>query len=462
MTRSRLLIGTVLPLVAACGPCCYDDCWDPVPPSPDKVEVLTSHVYAKKLSKFKIQATVTSADDRIIAVDLWDEIDIQWTASGGSFDDPTVNPAIFTVPDQPETDVTISVTVTRTDDGSAPVQGTAQVHIAPDPGSMTANGERITTPHATGAPPSAVLLDSNRGAGCTLDNDRVLAVVQEAFLDGVNMRPCLGGSELVAFAAGREMKFLGESDLSTVWTNADGDEAVANGDPQPGWRQMNVVVGLSPELSSFDWMSELASVQTTLNENRMGIELAYGAADQVFESIDVTADLLAQTDWCGAELVGFLNGRDLAATPDLFVIIVREMYSNLKGKRCPVNPTGGSVIFLSHSDFSSITLAHELGHALSLVGPHVDYNDGHAFLPEFALNNIMWAHNDPMLRKARSEFTAGQVYRMNVHQASWLNRVIPVTEQTIVDCQVGTGADYPTNPGDVCPALDEQLGEEGG
>lgn len=79
-------------------------------------------------------------------------------------------------------------------------------------------------------------------------------------------------------------------------------------------------------------------------------------------------------------------------------------------------PGNGPVIYISYTHRSNGTLAHELGHALGLndepgrLGPT---NIMHNLLPDLPLNN------------ARSRFTIGQGFRMNLWNDSWINTRLP-------------------------------------
>lgn len=88
----------------------------------------------------------------------------------------------------------------------------------------------------------------------------------------------------------------------------------------------------------------------------------------------------------------------------------------LAGYSCPPDPNAGSVVFVSGRWRSGATLTHELGHALGL---------GHTLsLPGFSYTNLMWPYESDAARAARSIFTLGQAFRINIAPESWLHWVI--------------------------------------
>jgi hypothetical protein len=75
--------------------------------------------------------------------------------------------------------------------------------------------------------------------------------------------------------------------------------------------------------------------------------------------------------------------------------------------------TPGPVLFISYTRHSSVTLAHELGHALNL-------GEAEGTLGAVnVMNNL--APDSPLGASARSRLTLGQVFRMNVSGDAWVN-----------------------------------------
>jgi hypothetical protein len=75
----------------------------------------------------------------------------------------------------------------------------------------------------------------------------------------------------------------------------------------------------------------------------------------------------------------------------------------------------GPVIYVSYTKHSTITLAHEIGHALGLKDE------------EERLGSLNLMHNllpdGPLGADARSRLTVGQVFRMNVWDGSWMAKL---------------------------------------
>ncbi len=77
----------------------------------------------------------------------------------------------------------------------------------------------------------------------------------------------------------------------------------------------------------------------------------------------------------------------------------------------------GPVVFISYSRHSTITLAHEISHALGLV------DEEEALGVTNVMNNL--SSDGPLGADARSRLSVGQVFRMNVWNDSWITKVHP-------------------------------------
>jgi hypothetical protein len=90
------------------------------------------------------------------------------------------------------------------------------------------------------------------------------------------------------------------------------------------------------------------------------------------------------------------------------------LYAGSRGVQCPFwySGTEGPVIYVSYTRHSTVTLAHEIAHALGL-------NDEEE---ELGVLNVMYnlADDGPLGADARSQFTVGQVFTMNVWNWSYL------------------------------------------
>jgi hypothetical protein len=100
------------------------------------------------------------------------------------------------------------------------------------------------------------------------------------------------------------------------------------------------------------------------------------------------------------------------------------IHAGARGVHCHFWNQGkpGPVIFISYTKHSTITLAHEIGHALGLDDE------------EEALGVLNLMHNlapdGPLGADARSRLTVGQVFRMNVWNDSWITTVPTATRPT--------------------------------
>jgi hypothetical protein len=81
-----------------------------------------------------------------------------------------------------------------------------------------------------------------------------------------------------------------------------------------------------------------------------------------------------------------------------------------------------NIVYVSLSFGAPTTLAHEIGHALSLT-----FANGHTgtgtwmIIPGFTKQNLMWTGLSTDASAAQDRFSLGQAYRMNVNQNSWIN-----------------------------------------
>lgn len=140
-----------------------------------------------------------------------------------------------------------------------------------------------------------------------------------------------------------------------------------------------------------------------------------------FECLGVAGKLndlgVPSTAWPGAlapESLNVVYVDDILDPPSASEVAVS---ARLAGYSCPRDLSAGWVVLISRQLRSGGTLAHELGHALGLLEPHW----GHTrFQPGFSYTNLMWPYETDAARAARSSFTLGQAFRINIDDHSWL------------------------------------------
>jgi len=113
------------------------------------------------------------------------------------------------------------------------------------------------------------------------------------------------------------------------------------------------------------------------------------------------------------------------------VYYVPSLGDYVRGLYCPrADP---HIILVSRENYSETTLAHELGHAFGLS--HTYDELGEWFNGNFGNDNLMWSD-----WVARSTFSLGQAFRINVEELSRLNRDLirtgPVRQ---CECRWGSG-----------------------
>lgn len=461
MTRRRPALLLFLLFLSSCDGCNGKKKWDPAGiPELDRVQVLPSTVHAAPGATFQLEARVLDPAERVVDVEAYSQISIAWSAGTDLFPQNDRNPVTVKLPNAPGTvisDVRATVRRVVTRPG-----GTQESQVVSDPATIrlaqgTPGGQptdRIFLEYVSGTPPSAVLLDARDEAGPECLEDWTLAVVGVADLGRNLAGGCPPGAEMAIFSVGREMEYRGPSGPSP-WTSGRDDE---KRDPlPPKWfRSVQVQVGVDADTGNVEGWGKLQVQEASelLDRNRAGIGVDWVGHFEHGRQVPVSDPGVACTTPSINEM---LNPQwDVVTDKFLFVLFVPGIGDEGKGWTCqPQSDRQGQVIFIAWDEFTPSTLAHELGHALSLLGPYLNFANGHTnHLDGFTRANLMWSSGDFRVRTGRTHLSVGQVYRMNLHPKSLLNVYLDPVDRIERNCQEDLG------PG-VCPALAEDLGRTG-
>ena len=223
---------------------------------------------------------------------------------------------------------------------------------------------------------------------------------------------------------------------------------------------------------------DLATLTAIMAENLGG--MSFTAVEYVELDGDYTIDLpfeqgvgAAIRQECTSSpvaliLAGQSSGAQIPDTPNLLVqnLLSRDLtdainlvyvqgISRPRAFACRGDETG--LVFVSWRDRKPTLVAHEIGHALSLVPP-LDPNDpeapapdavGHTDeLPEFAPRNLMYGYEDDRVSEDRHHLSLGQVFRMSLSHRSWIHRrMSDIPYLPAIECQETYDTDLP------CPLL---------
>jgi hypothetical protein len=166
--------------------------------------------------------------------------------------------------------------------------------------------------------------------------------------------------------------------------------------------------------------------------NRVGIRFEPREIDGVTGPFQIRSLVLPGSyDHCTKEtLDGFFEdtedgkGADGRYKGDLNVFYVSGG-SGWRAETCPSNVENaeyGRIVYVNVGKDASTSLAHELGHALSLQWPlrgHTHSLNG--TIGGFDSSNLMWSTDDDDAAEARIHVSLGQAVRMNVDETSWVN-----------------------------------------
>jgi hypothetical protein len=278
--------------------------------------------------------------------------------------------------------------------------------------------------HTAGNPETVALVDGRYQDGsCSVDN-----VIE--FLDKLELGNLTGDCDPIQAEAAVLSVDRATAVFPEPWSiSADDVDATALSTPLSVpvamWIALPEPTDEEVELAE----SELAVVTNEIfKSSRTGVQFTLvGQSAQVIEAIDlVELDSDDDATCEGLDLADLFQPLDPSnpSLPDTSLNLLNVVYvtsiSNggdpLKGYSCVATDNrSGQLVFVSSLDNSGNgTLAHELGHTMSLLFPF----DGHThWLQDFAANNVMNYMED----EVRDRFSLGQGYRMNLDSHSWLN-----------------------------------------
>lgn len=233
---------------------------------------------------------------------------------------------------------------------------------------------------------------------------------------------------VMVLSGSRAMSFMNAGG-SLPWTDAMGDVYYATRPP----RRIRVPVTFwlhtthpKADITDAILTGHLQKVNTLLMDGKAGLVLVADIAGEVEPTVG-DADAIAGAGAaigsdCGnvAKIKAF--GLPIYDPDRLNVYYVEDISGDAGGYTCTVQGAP-NIIFIDDDQSSDFTLAHEIGHALGLDRPawgHTDtfkgfYQDvgGHRL-------NVM-----DHLADTPTYFSLGQVARMSLSDASWLNAVTP-------------------------------------
>jgi hypothetical protein len=329
------------------------------------------------------------------------------------------------------------------------VSGETKVTIWASADAATSAGDVVEFPHRPGMPPSVVLLEESGTGKCAWGVPR--AFVGAAAVGEQRQAPC----SLALLSGSHRMLFSGPIDslLNRAWRPA-GAKLTFNS-REPVILSLSVFIGVTGRTAS-----PLSGLGLPANQERIsGVMKAAteaAAADVAWANVVYEANrtgITFEAKYRPLPVATNLAGKLAAATDDCQVprelpakstqenfaydaaaVSVYYMdwidlpedpfHPGARGLHCKYWGAGelGPAILISYNHHSPITLAHELGHALGLCDEDHDGNCPHDEVwlgPLNVMSNLL--PDGPLANDARSQFTVGQVFRMNVWDNSWIN-----------------------------------------
>jgi len=305
----------------------------------------------------------------------------------------------------------------------------------------------------TGEVPAAVLMDAAHvGTACV--TDMVVAVTEEGPIgDNLTDRtPC--PNESAVFSAS-QAPVLRLAPNQVPWTDNAGDVLQQ---PTAALVQLSVYVWTAVPVDQASEVSNDADKDIDLanrlfSENRVGITIVRQVvtASQLDETTVDIADLYCSD----AETLFNRDFDGMSVSAAVHVIYVTAIEGEDRGFTCLRDDAARAdgLMFIAVEGRAATTLAHEVGHLLSLLLPPA-YQGHTNMLHGFDQQNLMWGRISLDIAEARDHFSIGQVYRMHFDDNSFLNyRGVR---------SGGTRGACPCNPYDdvgppACPVLSKDL-----
>lgn len=245
-------------------------------------------------------------------------------------------------------------------------------------------------------------------------------------------------SEAAVFAAMNAMSLV---DTTGIWTNASGDTAyIPMQDPYVVPLNVYVMSGDfangSIDTRTQDAMADVTEASRNWDQSQCGIAFAIKYIGDASHG-NFGPDLLSAV--CTDQVAAFRAVDTKNGVPSAINVYYNDGESGTLGLTCS---DGNSAVIVISNLSTTDTLAHELGHALSLV--HTDDNQA---MPSNDLMNS-W--------QTTGGLTVGQCFRANVNSTSVLHglQIRPGASRQCPDGVPSTNT--APSPNDPCPALETQ------
>ena len=453
-TRLSRHLRATLSLLLLCLAACPDDCYD-IPDNsgtsspvigviltPDAVDVAT----AAAGSSVVLRALVTHADGTTSQPSLGTML---WTASGGAGAVGTGELAIVTLPAPLPATVMVTATYQPT-----MIANTAQLTAV-----STATPDATISGQATLELPRVAIAGGLSAGGCSAGI--VKAFVRRGRLQNVvdQSTGCAGFGTLLATQSAPWYGTIGWRG-GQDWLPDNG--GVPTPDAPPIALTARVVLGMANEFCEYSgWVTQCYSVEEMNEFAKFVVSGQLSYANLVFQGNRVGVRMSVD-QWVTAPMVGLQNCATVPVPDDarpetprsrgLTIYIVEHVTDLPRAVTCHhagITEEGPDadykVIIIGYGEaVLASSLAHELGHAMSLRWPqHVN----EAGVTGFGDHNIMSTVSST--GPDRFHVTLGQVHRMVADVDSWVNKAGARPGAATAKCQCDGDSKAPRS----CPAL---------